>query len=888
MNTDPICPCEGFEHPSTIANRPGQDAIAYRVGDFASFRRALLLPLTDEDDNVRETELTNWHPTPDDLALQMAEWWAYLADILTFYSERIANASYLRTADLPEHVQRLIRVLGYRPRPGIGAQGVVAALLTKPTPLTLPQGFQVQSKPGPGKQPQLFELDADTPVKFPDVVEAELPPNPALLIDQSVLVSGTITTIKPGERLLLLEKGWSSSNANYALVTVQQVQPEPDPRGKPNTRITFVNPPNLTGNPQAANYRLLKSTQSVHVWQYPAETVITDSQVDLDSLVRQIAIGDPILFEASPQTVNLASNLQLFQDFSTAVLPITGIESPIRSASTEIRALSSPTLTAATIAGEQLQSEVNLLDLNIIPGAFLSTLVAELVSSQLASVTGYTEVLWYANPDNKNPDQLPISTEAQPKIPIPILHTRLFVKTPPDAPSLSQFDSDSQRKSLEVRYGFQEVGVLIGTPATTVIGTATPKPDQTQLTLYTVGTAKFPSGLNQAVLLEDANGQGVVAKGDVATSTSSVIQLTIASSPATLASFKPPLRVLFNPLSLSRGQTVASEILGSGDASVPGQEFVLKQAPLTYLLSSDSSSGSNYTSTLRIWVNGVEWREVPSFYSQPADARVFVTHEDEEHLTHVLFGDGINGARLPSGFNNLVARYRYGSGADSPNVGSLSVIVKPYPNLKAIRNPVAVGGGADPEPAEKIRRYAPRSVLTFGRAVSGDDYETIAAQAPGVARARAYWTWDANLQRTLVKLYVGDDDNAKQAAIVALAGAADPNRPVEVVRAIAISLRLILAVRLDPAYLPEPVLTAVRDALLHPETGLFGIQAVQIGRSVYRSQIYATCLRVPGVLAVPKLKVYVNRGDGFKLDSSHRHDPGEGGFFRLEAEDLLL
>ncbi|NJM59152.1 MAG: hypothetical protein HC849_01380 [Oscillatoriales cyanobacterium RU_3_3] len=147
--------------------------------------------------------------------------------------------------------------------------------------------------------------------------------------------------------------------------------------------------------------------------------------------------------------------------------------------------------------------------------------------------------------------------------------------------------------------------------------------------------------------------------------------------------------------------------MGSGDASLAGQEFGLKKSPLTYLLSGDSTSGGNYKSTLRIWVNDIEWQEVPSFYGQPPNASVFVTREDENGQTRVQFGDGFNGARLPSGINNVVARYRYGSGKEAPDAGALSVIVKPYPNLKAIRNPVPVGGGADPEPPEQIRRYAP-------------------------------------------------------------------------------------------------------------------------------------------------------------------------------------
>src|SRR5579864_2628830 len=111
-------PCDVLVQPQVIFNPPGRNTIAYRVGEYLAFRRALLQALPGE------AELATWRPSAQgDLALQMMEWWAYLADILTFYNERIANQDYLRTADLPESVGRLIRVLGYRPRPGIGATG---------------------------------------------------------------------------------------------------------------------------------------------------------------------------------------------------------------------------------------------------------------------------------------------------------------------------------------------------------------------------------------------------------------------------------------------------------------------------------------------------------------------------------------------------------------------------------------------------------------------------------------------------------------------------------------------------------------------------------------------------------------------------------------------
>ena len=85
------CQCDSGPPPPT-ANLAGLTQIAYRVADFAGFRRALLTPLAGEQ------QLASWSPGTGDLGLQALEWWAYLGDILTFYNERIANGSYLRTA----------------------------------------------------------------------------------------------------------------------------------------------------------------------------------------------------------------------------------------------------------------------------------------------------------------------------------------------------------------------------------------------------------------------------------------------------------------------------------------------------------------------------------------------------------------------------------------------------------------------------------------------------------------------------------------------------------------------------------------------------------------------------------------------------------------------
>jgi hypothetical protein len=261
-----------------------------------------------------------------------------------------------------------------------------------------------------------------------------------------------------------------------------------------------------------------------------------------------------------------------------------------------------------------------------------------------------------------------------------------------------------------------------------------------------------------------------------------------------------------------------------------------------------------YRSTLRIRVDGIEWHEVPSFHGAARDARVFVTREDDEQNTHVRFGDGENGARLPTGTDNVVAHYRYGSGAAVPPVGTLTSILKPQRGLQRIENPVPPGGGADPDPPEQVRRYAPRSVLTFGRAVSGDDYETLAAQTPGVRRSRAYWSWDGGSQRTLVKVFVGDDNAAVAAATAALRAFADPNRPVLVALAAPLYADLTFTLEVDPAYDPESVRAAVSAALLDPRNEVFGTEVVRIGHTVYDSQIHEACLRIAGVVSVRALR----------------------------------
>jgi len=139
------------------------------------------------------------------------------------------------------------------------------------------------------------------------------------------------------------------------------------------------------------------------------------------------------------------------------------------------------------------------------------------------------------------------------------------------------------------------------------------------MTLIAASGQVFRAGDSQSVLIEDADGNGVQATVSVDAATPAVMTIASFAAPPAPA-LKTPLRVLENVIQLTRGKTVASEILGVGDATIANQEFVLQKSPLTYL-----PAGDGYKSTLAVHVNGVPWAEVPSFYQQPPNAQVFIT-----------------------------------------------------------------------------------------------------------------------------------------------------------------------------------------------------------------------------------------------------------------------
>jgi hypothetical protein len=775
-NSPVVCECEQIVYPRTISNLPRQGFVAYRIGDYSGFRAALLRGLPGE------VALAAWNPATGDLALQLIEWWAYVSDILTFYNERAANGAYLATATLPGSVERLVQVLGYRPRPGIGARGVLGAVLASTTSgtVTIAQRFAVQSKASAGQQPQVFELDKDTDLALPAVAPvpvAQVVSIPAT--GSSVPLKGRVGVIRPGDLLVLAPMvAPADPTTNTVLMTVQSVSAEADSAGRTNTRVTFTGPFNLPGD--ITTYGLYRSTQSMVI--FPFEGYTAGNSYD-----------------------NNTNNLHL--------------ASPARS---------------------------------IRVGDFVLEIASSSATPTVRLVTNYSEAVWYAN--NTPPTQPPSTG-----IPIGVLHAVVALTT-------------LDKTTTSLAFAFRAVGTIVAEPAG-------PVPPATTLTLQTTGAFPPVATVGASVLLEDATGNGILTS--IESTSPAQGRITLRDPTPSGLTLIPPLVLLFGLVPVSRGKTVAGEVLGSGDATVAGQVFTLQKSPLTYLTGADPAFPS---STLNVSINGVSWTEAASFYGQSPTAQVFVTRQTTDQKTEVVFGDGVSGARLPTGSGNVVATYRYGSGQASPPAGALTTILKPQQGLRSLRNPIAVSGGDDPASPDDVRAYAPASVLTFGRAISANDYEALAVQAPSVARARGVYDWDGSRQRAFLKVYVGDSSGAVASAQQALDAARDTNLPVQVVAAKGLDLVVTFLLVADPKCDRDAVEASVVGALTDPVSGFFSPRRMQIGQVLYESQFVAACLRVPGAVALHQL-AFSNAADGSKL-SGPRISPGDGGYFTLSPSNV--
>jgi photosystem II stability/assembly factor-like uncharacterized protein len=243
--------------PKKPENRPGLPEISYRISDYAAFRQRLLArlpnalrPPVGEPGEAPLARLTS--RAEDDPAIALLDAWAVVADVLTFYQERIANEAYLRTATERRSVLELARAIGYELNPGVAASAYltfsVEAAPNSPRVATIPKGTQIMSVPGPGELPQTFETSVEfTAYRDWNAIKPRSGrPQVIRSNTRQLYLSGTKTQLKVGDNILLIEEKpelrsyllnltevIEDNRADYTLVRWQQYWPLEAPPDQP-------------------------------------------------------------------------------------------------------------------------------------------------------------------------------------------------------------------------------------------------------------------------------------------------------------------------------------------------------------------------------------------------------------------------------------------------------------------------------------------------------------------------------------------------------------------------------------------------------------------------------------------------------------------------------
>lgn len=165
--------------------------------------------------------------------------------------------------------------------------------------------------------------------------------------------------------------------------------------------------------------------------------------------------------------------------------------------------------------------------------------------------------------------------------------------------------------------------------------------------------------------------------------------------------------------------------------------------------------------SVEVTVNGEAWTKVNSFAQAASDANNFIFQTTPSGQPLVIFGDGTFGTIIPTGAVISVV-YRVGGGKNG-NVPLNSFSTSITGLLSSTSSPITIqvtnqtgvgSGGQDAETLEQARINIPAASRANDRAVTLEDYQTMAMTYSGVSFARAVVrTENSFLEGNIVFIY---------------------------------------------------------------------------------------------------------------------------------------
>jgi predicted phage baseplate assembly protein len=323
----------------------------------------------------------------------------------------------------------------------------------------------------------------------------------------------------------------------------------------------------------------------------------------------------------------------------------------------------------------------------------------------------------------------------------------------------------------------------------------------------------------------------------------------VLATPTAYSYKRDTLTIYGNVVKATHGETT-NEPLGSGDGSQPLQSFTLKQPPLTFV---PAPNATGVESSLHVYVNNVEWHEVDTVAGLGPKDRNFITKTDDADNTTLVFGNGIEGSRIPTGVLNVNSTYRKGIGKPgNVKANQISLLQTKPLGVQGVINPLAASGGADKEDRDTARENAPLAVMALDRLVSLQDYGDFTRTFAGIAKASAKQLSDGRRQFIHLTIAgVGDIpidplSDLYRNLLEALRKLGDVSVPVQLDSRELITLVLSANIRLQPDYLWDPVALEVRTVLLNT----FGFRKRALGQPALLCEIIGAIQAVEGVAYV--------------------------------------
>jgi predicted phage baseplate assembly protein len=836
VNTCHCCDGLSVQVPVRINNRPGLDVIAYRVGTHPQFNQSLLARLSLSGQKSLAALTTR---DKNDFSIGLLDAWSVVADVLTFYQERIANESYLGTATERFSILEMARMIGYELNPGVAATAFMAftldetpgalgpALATKNAsnlleglpPIILEKGIKIQSVPGPGEKAQVFETIAE--IEARPVWNAIKPrlTIPQTAFNEIIVFKGTTLSIKNGEMLLVRMNG-STDMKKVLKVTV-------DNEAK-TTRVDLVaspvvpkfSPPPLVFTAIFANFMSFGSSL---LQQSTINSVTSQTwrEADLTALVK----------------TNKWSGYEVFRSVNTpsavAPTPEEGVFVFRKKAS---------------VFGYNAPKKVTY-DSDGVPNApesWAEWSLAE-TAGTLYLDSAYEEIIPGSQLVIQNP-----TNSSTPR--------RFYEVDKADVSSRTAYNISSKTTAITLQPSdsWWGSGDLAAIRSITVFAQS----EQLELAELPIedaveGTSlvldRYYPGLKvgQPVALtgerEDLN--GVLASEIV------ILQDVAVQDGFTVISFKQltykykrkTVSINANVAEATHGETV-EEILGGGNAAIPFQQFKLRQPPLTYV--SAATETGNET-TLEIRVNDILWKEVKYFLDHGPDERIYITRLDNDGKTTVIFGDGITGARLPTGAENIRAKYRKGIGTGGVvKANQLSQLMTMPLGVKSAVNPTAAAGAEDAEVLEDARTNAPMTILTLERIVSLQDYEDFARTFAGIGKSLATWTWKDRRRHVYITVAGTNgatvEEDLRNTLLTAINNAGNERVAITLETYTPAFFQVVANIQADETYLPDKVLADIEQRLRDE----FSFDKRKFGQPVVYSEVVACIQHTKGVIAV--------------------------------------